>query len=208
MRWSDRSAPLPVQFAAPNTGVRPQQVERPSIGLRLSGNDETDCVAESYSEEDDMSATSDSVPRLSAEDRLEILELLARYCWAIDCDDGPAWAATFVPDGVFHSLLLDKSFSGYDELVGMIETLRQRRAEGHDRNLIHVPANVVLELRDDGKVRLVAQLLGPRKGANDQADFAIGWYDDVVVRTPEGWRFEVRRHKHWPDPDLAGSPLR
>ena len=158
--------------------------------------------------EDEMSDTSGSEARLSAEDRLEILELLARYCWAIDCDDGPAWAATFTPDGVFHSLLLNRSFSGRDELIGMIETLKQRRVEGHDRNVIHVPANVVLEPRDDGKVRLVAQLLGPRKDANDQADFAIGWYDDVVVRTPAGWRFELRRHRHWPDPDLLGSPLR
>jgi hypothetical protein len=154
-----------------------------------------------------MAGTSHSTWRLSAEDRLEILELLARYCWAIDCDDGSAWAATFTPDGVFHSLLLDRSFSGHDELVGMIETLKQRRLEGPDRNLIHVPANVVLEPRDDGKVRLVAQLLGPRRRADDGADFAIGWYDDVVVRTDDGWRFEVRRHRHWPDPDLGGSPL-
>jgi SnoaL-like domain len=146
--------------------------------------------------EDEMSDTHVGEARLSAEDRLEILELLARYCWAIDCDDGPAWAATFTPDGVFHSLLLNRSFSGRDELIGMIETLKQRRVEGHDRNVIHVPANVVLEPRDDGKVRLVAQLLGPRKDANDQADFAIGWYDDVVVRTPAGWRFELRRHRH------------
>lgn len=154
-----------------------------------------------------MTETSRPVPRLSAEDRLEILELLAKYCWAIDCDDGPAWASTFVPDGVFYSLLLDRSFTGYDELVGMIETLKQRRTEGHDRNLLHVPANVVLEPREDGKVRLVAQLLGPRRDADERADFGVGWYDDIVVRTPLGWRFEVRRHKHWPDPDLNGSPL-
>jgi hypothetical protein len=154
-----------------------------------------------------MSDIPGSALRLSAEDRLEIFELLARYCWAIDCDDGPAWAATFVPDGVFHSLLLDRSFTGYDELVGMIETLKQRRSQAHDRNVIHVPVNVVLESLEDGKVRLIAQLLGPRKDADGQADFAIGWYDDVVVRTPDGWRFEVRRHKHWPDPDLDRSPL-
>jgi hypothetical protein len=154
-----------------------------------------------------MAGTSGGTWRLSAEDRLEILELLARYCWAIDCDDGPAWAATFTPDGVFHSLLLDRSFSGYAELAGMIETLRQRRLEGYDRNLIHVPANVVLEPRDDGKVRLVAQLLGPRRQADGGADFSIGWYDDVVVRTGDGWRFESRHHKHWPDADLGGSPV-
>jgi SnoaL-like domain len=154
-----------------------------------------------------MSDRSGDSLRLSAEDRLEILELLARYCWAIDCDDGPAWASTFIPDGVFHSLLLDRSFSGYDELVGMIDTLKQRRIEGYDRNLIHVPANVVLEPREDGKVRLVAQLLGPRRDGDGSANFAIGWYDDVVVRTEDGWRFEVRHHKHWPDPDLGGSPV-
>ena len=102
---------------------------------------------------------------------------------------------------------LDRSFSGHHELVGMIETLKLLHSK-ETTELIHVPANVVLEPRADGKVRLVAQLLGPRRGTNNQADFSVGWYDDVVVRTPVGWRFEVRRHRHWPDPDLPGSPLR
>ena len=38
---------------------------------------------------------------LSTADRLEILDLAARYNFAIDEADGERWAATFTPDGVF-----------------------------------------------------------------------------------------------------------
>jgi uncharacterized protein (TIGR02246 family) len=37
---------------------------------------------------------------LSAEDRLAILDLFARYAWAYDCGDAQAYADTFTPDGV------------------------------------------------------------------------------------------------------------
>lgn len=37
---------------------------------------------------------------MTAEDRLDILDLFARYAWAYDCSDAEAYAGTFAPDGV------------------------------------------------------------------------------------------------------------
>ena len=38
--------------------------------------------------------------RMSADDRLDIFDLFARYAWAYDCGDAEAYALTFTPDGV------------------------------------------------------------------------------------------------------------
>jgi uncharacterized protein (TIGR02246 family) len=38
---------------------------------------------------------------ISADDRLAILDLLARYCWLVDAGDGDGWAALWTEDGVF-----------------------------------------------------------------------------------------------------------
>jgi hypothetical protein len=37
---------------------------------------------------------------MSAEDRLDIFDLFARYAWAYDCSDAEAYAETFASDGV------------------------------------------------------------------------------------------------------------
>jgi uncharacterized protein (TIGR02246 family) len=37
---------------------------------------------------------------MSAEDRLDIFDLFARYAWAYDCGDAEAYAAVFTPDGI------------------------------------------------------------------------------------------------------------
>lgn len=37
---------------------------------------------------------------LSAEDRIAIVDLFARYAWAYDCGDADEYAAVFTPDGV------------------------------------------------------------------------------------------------------------
>jgi ketosteroid isomerase-like protein len=38
--------------------------------------------------------------RMTADDRLDIFDLFARYAWAYDCSDADAYSETFAPDGV------------------------------------------------------------------------------------------------------------
>jgi uncharacterized protein (TIGR02246 family) len=42
--------------------------------------------------------------KLDVSDRIEIEELLARYCHRVDHDDAEGWAALFTPDGSFEVL--------------------------------------------------------------------------------------------------------
>ena len=38
--------------------------------------------------------------RMTADDKLDIFDLFARYAWAYDCSDAQAYAETFAPDGI------------------------------------------------------------------------------------------------------------
>src|SRR5271169_756385 len=58
--------------------------------------------------------------KLTADDYIEIQQLYARYNNAIDSGDAEAYAATFVPDGVFNT------FNGHDALVGFINDWRDK----------------------------------------------------------------------------------
>src|ERR1017187_9179404 len=57
---------------------------------------------------------------LTADDYIEIQQLYARYNNAIDTGDAEAYAATFVPDGVFNT------YNGHDALVGFIHDWRDK----------------------------------------------------------------------------------
>jgi len=57
----------------------------------------------SFMESKAMADTTVSGARLSAEDRLDIIDLFARYSWCYDCSDAEGYAATFTPDGVIEA---------------------------------------------------------------------------------------------------------
>jgi uncharacterized protein (TIGR02246 family) len=75
---------------------------------------------------------------LTLADRLEIQELIARYCWALDTRDGDAYAATFVPDGVFDGVATRAR--GHDELRALPRALHPDQIETQ-----HWVSNLVLE---------------------------------------------------------------
>ena len=143
-------------------------------------------------------------PGLCAEDRWAIHDLLARYNWAVDTDDAAAFAATFTDDGEF--VTDARTYTGHAAMRELMERLRAKRTQG-ERSLFHHVANVVLEPTDGEQVRFVAQLLGPRVSADGVTSVQLGWYDDVVARTPRGWRFARRHFRHWSDGAPAVCPV-
>lgn len=133
---------------------------------------------------------------LTAADRFEIHELIARYNRAVDGGDPGAWVETFAPDGVFESLLVG-TFEGREQLVAFAESFAvepeyqtwtggqhwignviidgdQARAEVFSYHIMFVP--------DDAQVRGVL----------------MAAHEDIVVNTASGWRFERRRLIPWP----------
>jgi ketosteroid isomerase-like protein len=122
---------------------------------------------------------------LSPADYAEITHLYARYAHGIDskADDGALFASTYTPDAFFRTV--------GDDLTTSRATLTDKYARlpgGGPAPIVaggHATFNIMIEP-------------GP-SGAIGYAYFNDGSYIDMLVRTPEGWRFKARNYRQ----DLA-----
>jgi ketosteroid isomerase-like protein len=120
---------------------------------------------------------------LSVADRLDILDLVARYNHAIDSGDAAAWAATFTPDGVFETAR--GATTGTAALTEFAATFHSRMANARHWNTNHV----VEGDGDQATHRCYLQLL--RTG--EQAGIiSTGRYEDRLRRVDGAWRFAQR----------------
>ena len=131
-----------------------------------------------------------SPPSLTALDHIEIRQLVARYAYAVDtgADNGRVYAALFVPDGVFADSS-GRETRGRDALAELARPF----ARG-PQSASHFIVNHVIEPTADGATgkQYIVQL---RIGEGDRPNevFGGGRYDDVYVKTSEGWRFKRRQ---------------
>lgn len=134
---------------------------------------------------------------LNVKDRLEIDELVARYCWAIDTHDGEALADTFTPDGVFDGV---RWFEGRDQLVGFGrgDHLAPNRPETAAQ---HWVTNMVLS---GTSTAATARSYFVRHSIVDgQPRLArVGYYVDELVKSNGRWLFRARRYRDWPPTDF------
>ena len=126
---------------------------------------------------------------LTPAERLEIRELYARYCHAIDDGDGAAWAECFVRDGSFVpgiGAARGTSIVGREALaafgadarrgaIGRIVTTNLALYEG-DGTVTGRCYGMLVEVRD-GRPELVASVV----------------YHDELEREDGAWRFRSRR---------------
>ncbi len=140
---------------------------------------------------------------LTAEDRLEIIDLLHRYMFILDGgenhDNGYEYAELYTEDGSFMNRP-----AGREELAraagrtpdGGMAPSGQRGPH----NVMHINVGEVIVPTDEG-ARGTNYLL-MIDGAGGQIYWA-GWYEDEYVKTPKGWRFKSRNHIFGPK---AGMP--
>ncbi len=134
--------------------------------------------------------------KLTADDYMEIQQLYARYNTAIDSGDGEGWAATFTPDGQF------QTFKGHDALVGFIKSWRETMNGGTRR---HWNNNLVLTPTADG-VAATVYLFLMDVSAKPPAMLSPSKYEDLLVKTADGWRFKRRMVKGDTAPAPAAKP--
>jgi hypothetical protein len=127
---------------------------------------------------------------LTPQDYLEIRQLVARYAYAVDtgADNGGVYASLFASDGAF----LDRAgraTTGFENLAA----LARRNTRGQ-QSAFHFIMNHVIEPSAGGatgKEYLVQLRMGEGERPNDI--FGGGHYEDIYVKTPDGWRFKQRQ---------------
>ena len=137
-------------------------------------------------------------PTLTSDDYIAIQQLVSKYAYAIDeCTNrGYDYADLYVADGTFATSRNGKilnTFAGRDRLA---EAARGGMPDCKDvpwAGIVHMLVNHVIEPAPGGatgKVYLIAIGLDGEPGKVE----AQGRYEDVYVKTAQGWRFKSRVH--------------
>jgi hypothetical protein len=129
--------------------------------------------------------------RLSADDRLDIMDLIARYAYTLDSGDLDGYVNNFAPDGV-----LFETHRGQGQIREYVSLLmRQGRAgplPGGDVAYRHFVGSPVIDAGGDGTTATVhSYLLWVNMGADPPVSSAAE-YTDECVKLDGRWLFQSR----------------
>ncbi|MEV4357911.1 nuclear transport factor 2 family protein [Nonomuraea sp. NPDC004186] len=141
-----------------------------------------------------------TTPRLTCDQRQEIIDLYARYSHAFDEGRADELAALFTEDGVFEREGAAPVI-GRDGLAALVRATAER-APG----MRHLVSNILVEASEAGALGQ-AYALALVVGDTDLRLATFGRYDDEFVPTPEGWRLRVRRFTPFVPAVLANAVL-
>jgi hypothetical protein len=129
-------------------------------------------------------------------DRLEIEDLLVRYCYAVDDRDWDAYRKIFTPDAVLDDTVTGGVRSGVDEHAAYLEKALSKILISQ-----HGISTILFDIKgDEARVRVLASVpmvvdVGDGK---TQVFFQGLWYRNRLARTAEGWRIsELVEEKYW-----------
>jgi hypothetical protein len=147
-----------------------------------------------------LTGQSQEPQQLTALDYIEIQQLVAKYARAIDTcsNNGYDYADLFTPDGIFQP---DVPGLEMPPIQGR-EALAEVSGGGSngcenvpwiEQGVRHIYSNHIITPTPDGATGTVDMMMigldgDPYKIAHD------GFYEDVYVKTAEGWRFQKRTH--------------
>lgn len=122
----------------------------------------------------------------SAADKIEIMELAARYNHAIDHQDAQAWADLFTEDGVFKTGDSIRA-QGRAALVAYVE-----KAKAGGVRTRHWTTNALID--GDGERARLRLYVAAYNLADGQlaAPYVMGEYDDTLVKVNGSWKFKLR----------------
>jgi SnoaL-like domain len=138
---------------------------------------------------------SSNEPALTARDYLEIEQLVYKYGWALDSgeNNGFAYADLYAPDGTFTGTNQGpggRTYQGRENLAALA-----RGGRRGPLNVGHLVSNVIVTPAPEGAVgRVYVGIFDPGEPGKSPAAGHGGFYDDVYVKTAQGWRIKKRSY--------------
>jgi hypothetical protein len=141
--------------------------------------------------------------RLTAMDYVEIQQLVNKLSFALDyCTrGGQDFADLFMKGGQF---VIDEGngkpliFDNREQLIAVAGGPDCKANQTPPRSyVLHLSESLVIEASPDGARGKSYAIYPANKGRYLKEDVAgqVGIYHDEYVKTPEGWRFKLRRHE-------------
>ncbi len=128
-----------------------------------------------------LASTVHAQSSLSADDVAEIHALYADYNLLLDAGNSRGWADTFTEDGTFNTS------EGRAALIAFADNFH-----ASNPNTRHWNSNIRITPTPEGAAG-TAYLILWDVGARPQSISLTGTYQDTLVKTEDGWRFESRR---------------
>ena len=135
--------------------------------------------------------------------------MVYKYGWALDSgeNNGFAYADLYAPDGTFTGTNQGPSgrtYQGRENLAALA-----RGAQRGPLNVGHLAANVIVTPTPEGAAgRVYVGIFDPGAPGKSPSAGHGGFYDDVYVKTPQGWRFKKRTYYEgkWGEPNVQTPP--
>lgn len=139
---------------------------------------------------------------LSASDRLEIHELMARYAWSLDTGDEDAFVQCFGSAGelvwdVFETPGIWRGAAALRRFIGYF----RQRPESAGRQ--HHVTNLIVSAAASGAIARSYVAVALRQGDGPHRLHVMGYYEDELVRENGHWRIARRCIRDWSGPVLA-----
>ena len=130
-----------------------------------------------------------AAPALTPSDYIEIQQLVSQYSYALDtgADNGYMYADLFAPDGVFGRA------QGREAIAAVARGHFKEQGPNYAR---HFQANAIVEPTPGGGAtgkQYIANIYFGEDGKPTVVGTG-GHYEDVYVKTPNGWRFKSRKY--------------
>jgi len=137
---------------------------------------------------------------LTALDYIQIQQLVAKYARAIDTcsNNGYDYADLYTADGVFVPVINGDSYTGVQGREKLAEVSGGgskgcKNVGWIKQGVRHIYVNHIITPTPEGATGTVDMMMiglggDPNKIAHD------GYYEDIYVKTPQGWRFKRRTH--------------
>lgn len=137
---------------------------------------------------------------LSTADYVEIQQIYQRYQWSVDAVDGETWANQFTADGEYEGGPFKAK--GRQQLL---ELPSKSYSAPTVKSALHFVTNVRIEPSAEGaRGGAYMLLVTPGEAGKPPTVSGMVVYEDVLVKTPAGWRIKSRK-THGSDAGLAPS---
>jgi uncharacterized protein (TIGR02246 family) len=137
-----------------------------------------------------------AAPKLTSQDYNDIHSLYARYAHAFDKTDAEMYGNVFTADGEF--VIGERVLKGRKEIASLTAAFGPMKTRP---KVFHVNSNVLIEPSQEGAKGSAYILLMDL--SKNPAITGGGIYEDVIVKTAEGWRFKRRTYFAEPGPASA-----
>ena len=138
---------------------------------------------------------------LSPADYEEIRGLYAKYSYGFDTGDAKLVGSVYAVDGQF---IVGGKVAGAsrEKIEGMVRPLAPGKAQ-----MKHMPTNILIEPSEGGAKGTSYVGLVTFEAGKPPAVTGGGVYNDILVKTAEGWRFTKRAYQPFPIPvEAAPAP--